>query len=72
MEILTIDFWVPTLQSVMNAKLNQHRFWPFGYENNSLIKWVSTIRTPQPICEFQVSFPLVSALKLILVYPNPQ
>ena len=38
----------------MNDKLSPHRFWPC--HENGLIK---ANDTPQPICEFQVDFPLL-------------
>ena len=56
-----------TLQSIMNAKLNQHRFW-HCYENR-LIKTIQMI--PHNL---EVSFKLTSlyCVSLILVYANPQ
>ena len=57
-----------TLQSMMNAKLSQHRFWPC--HGNGLIKTIQTITH-----NLYVSVKLTSlyrGLRLILVYPNPQ
>ena len=57
-----------TLQSIMNAKLSQHRFW--DCHENGLIKTIQTI--PHNL---YVSFKLTSlycGLRIILVYPNPQ
>ena len=45
-----------TLQPMKNVKLCQHRFWPC--HENGLIKDDSN-NTPQPLCEFQVGFPLL-------------
>ena len=59
---------VTTLQSMMNAKLSPHMFWPC--HENGLIKTIQTI--PHNL---YVSFKLASlycGLRLILVYPNPQ
>ena len=55
-----------TLQSMMNAKLSQHRFWPC--HENGLIKTIQTI--PHNL---YVSFKFASlycGLRLILVYPK--
>ena len=57
-----------TLQSMVNAKLSPHRFWPC--HENGLIKTIQTIPHNQ-----YVSFKLTSlycGLRIILVYPNPQ
>ena len=57
-----------TLQSMINAKLSQHRSWPC--HENGLIKTIQTI--PHNL---YVSFKLTSlycGLRIILVYPNPQ
>ena len=56
-----------TLQSIINAKLGQHRFW--HCHENGLIKTIQMI--PHNL---YVSFKLASlycGLRLILVYPNP-
>ena len=56
-----------TLQSMMNAKLSPHRFWPC--HENGLIKTIQTI--PHNL---YVSFKCTSlycGLRPILVYPNP-
>ena len=47
---------ITPLQSRMNAKFLQHRFWQC--HENGLIKTIQTI-PPQPIGECQVSFPLL-------------
>ena len=57
-----------TLQSLLNANLNQHRFW--HCHENRLIKTIQTIHH-----NLYVSVKLTSlycGLRLILVYPNPQ
>ena len=57
-----------TLQSIMNAKLNQHRFRPC--HESGLINTILMI--PHNL---HVSFKLTSlycGLRIILVYPNPQ
>ena len=57
-----------TLQTILNAKLSQHRFWPCHV--NELIKTILTI--PHTL---YVSFKLTSlysGLSILLVYPNPQ
>ena len=45
-----------TLQSLMNAKLSQHRFWPC--HENGLIKPIQTILHNQYV-SFKVGFPLL-------------
>ena len=45
------------LQSMMNAKLSPHRFWPF--HENGLVKTIQTIPHNLYVCEFQVGFPLL-------------
>ena len=56
-----------TLQSVMNAKLSKHRFWP-SHENGR-IKTNQTI--PHNLfMSVKLTF-LYCGLRLILVYPNP-
>ena len=57
-----------TLQSLRNANLSQHRFWPC-YENG-LIKTILTI--PHNLYVSFKSASLYCGLRLILVYPNPQ
>ena len=51
-----------TLQSMINAKLSLHRFWPC--HENRLIKTIQAI-PPQPSGEFQVDFPLLRIVILI-------
>ena len=42
---------------MMNAKLSRHRFRPC--HENGLKYQDDSKNTPQPICEFQVNFPLL-------------
>ena len=63
---MSIDLDITTLQSLMNTKLSQHRFWPC--HENRLIKTIQTI--PHNL---YVSFKLTSlygGLRIILVYTN--
>ena len=46
-----------TFQSMMNAKLSLHSFWPC--HENRLVKMIQTIPHNVRICEFQVDFPLL-------------
>ena len=48
-----------TLQSMMNAKLSQHRFW-HCHENGLISHQDDSNNTLQPIGECQVSFPLLT------------
>ena len=57
-----------TLQSMMNAKLSPHRFWPC--HENGLIETIQTI-PHNPYVSFK-STSLCCGLRIILVYPNPQ
>ena len=61
-------FCYATLQSMVNAKLSQQRFWPC--HENGLIK---TIQTKPHNLQGSVKLTsLYCGLRLILVYPNPQ
>ena len=53
--IASLSKHLTTLQSMMNAKLIQHRFWPC--HENGLIKTTQMI--PHNLYEFQVDFPLL-------------
>ena len=65
---MSIDLDITTLQSLMNTKLSQHRFWPC--HENGLIKMIQTI--PHNLyVSFKLGF-LNCGLRLILFYPNPQ
>ena len=58
------------LQSLMNAKLCQYRFW-LWYENGT-VKAIPMIPHNQVcIYEFQVSFPLLWIKELIHLHRNP-
>ena len=56
-----------TLQSLMNTKLSQHRFWPC--HENGLINTIQTIPHNLQV-SFNLAF-LYCGLRRILVYCNP-
>ena len=56
------------LQSMMNAKLSPHRFWPC--HENGLITTIQTI--PHNLYVSFKSTSLYCGLRIILVDPNPQ
>ena len=68
MEVRTITFGLTTLQSVMNAKLDNHNFW--HCHENGLIKTIQTIPL-NPYVTFKLTS-LYCGSRIILVYPNPQ
>ena len=57
-----------TLQSIMNAKVSQHKFW--HCHENGLIKMIQTI--PHNLYVSVKLTSLYCGSRLILVYPNPQ
>ena len=65
---LQYRIYLTTLQSMMNSKLSQHRFWPC--HENRLIKTIQTIAHNLYVC-VKLTSPYCG-LRLILVYPNPQ
>ena len=67
-QAILLTIMLTTLQSMINAKLSQHRFWPC--HENRIIETIQTL--PHNL---YVSFKVTSlycGLRLILVYPNPQ
>ena len=63
-----IETSLATFQSMLNAKLSLHRFWPC--HENGLIKTIQAI--PQNLYVSFKSTSLYCGLRIILVYPNPQ
>ena len=66
--VYMVSKYPTTLQSLMNAKVSQHKFW--HCHENGLIKTIKMI--PHNLyLNVKLTF-LYCGLRLILVYPNPQ